>query len=164
VSVTARAGFDVGEIPCRLREHDLTAVRRRADASRSVHVEPDITIADDRRLPCVNAHANTNRQPVESSLPGGGSENGVVRAIEGVEERVTLGIDLVPGAERTAQSLTVFLERLSIRVRTELGEQARGLLDIGEEERDGTAGQLGHARSCGDAAIARRSRTREHAA
>src|SRR5204862_7130601 len=53
-----------------------------------------------------------NRQPVESSLPGGGSETGVVRAIEGVEERVTLGIDLVSGAERTAQPLTVFLERL----------------------------------------------------
>jgi hypothetical protein len=86
-----------------------------------------------------------DRESVESALPSGGSKNGVVGAIEGVEQRVALRVDLVSRSECLAQPLTVLLEGLSIRDRTQLGEQARGLLDVSEKECDGTARQLGHA-------------------
>jgi hypothetical protein len=116
------AGLGRGEIPCRLRKHDLAAVRRCADAGRPVHVEADITIADDRRLSGVNPHPDVNRQPFQSTLSGGSSEDGVVRSVERIEEGVALRVDLVARSERLAQPLTVLLEQLRIRALAELGE------------------------------------------
>jgi hypothetical protein len=139
------ARLDIGEIARRLREHDLTTARRGANASRPVHVEADVTTADDRRLSGMDAHADMHRKSVESALPSGGSKNGVAGAIEGVEQRIALRVDLVSRSEGLAQPLTVLLEGLSKRDHTELGEQARGLLDVSKEKCDGTARQLGHA-------------------
>ena len=109
-----------------------------------MHVEADVVVAHDRRLTRVDAHADAERQPVESSLAFGRCGDGVIRAGEREEERVALRVDLVPRTEGLAEAAAVLLQRVSVRVRAELGEQARRLLDVGEEEGHGAARQLSH--------------------
>jgi hypothetical protein len=110
-----------------------------------MHVEADVAAAEDRRLSRVDAHAHADGELVERALSLGGGEHGIVCTVERVEERVALRVDFVPCAKRFAQPAAVLLERLSEGVGAELGQQARGLLDVREEEGDGAARQLGHA-------------------
>ena len=70
-------------------------------------------------------------------------------AIEDHEERVALGALLAPtmSRERGAQQLTMALQHGAIGLATELVEQARGPLDVREQERLCAAGRhrrVGH--------------------
>ena len=139
------ARLGVGEISRRLGEHDLAAVRRRADAGGAVDVEADVAAADERRLSRMEAHPDADGQSVERALPGGCGLDGVVRAVEGVEQRVALRVHLMARGERIPQPAPMLLELPSVLLGAELGEQARRPLDVSEEERHGAARQRVHA-------------------
>ena len=79
-------------------------MRCRTDARRAVHVEADVTVADERRLPGVNSHPDAQRQSVEAALSRGGGGNCIVGAREREEERVALHVDLVACGERLSQT------------------------------------------------------------
>jgi hypothetical protein len=85
------------QVPRRLRAQDLSPVCNRGDACRAVHVEPDVALAGDRRLPGVQPHPHAE---VGAVRPGAGEERALAgdcgrrrvrRAREGDEERIALG-------------------------------------------------------------------------
>jgi hypothetical protein len=66
------------------------------------------------------------------------------RRRERIEEGVPLCVDLDAAAphERPPQQPPVLGERLVVRLRAQLVQQARGTLDVGEEEGDGAGRKL----------------------
>ena len=63
------ACVDVDQIARRLREHNLPAVRRGADARSPVDVEADVVVADDRRLAGMQSHPHAERKPSSARCP-----------------------------------------------------------------------------------------------
>jgi hypothetical protein len=116
------ARLDADEVVRRLREHDLTAVRGRADARGAVNVHPDVVVADDGRRSGVDPHPHAQRQSLEGALTGRRRGDGVVGAREREEERVALSVDLVAVSECLAQPAAVLLERACVLVCPELVE------------------------------------------
>jgi hypothetical protein len=84
----------------------------------------------------------------EPSLGGDRRSHGVTCAAKRHEERVTLGIDLLPASfrERRTKNSLVLREDGTVPI-PELLQQPRRTLDIREEEGDGAAGKLGHGLS-----------------
>ena len=122
----------------RRRDDRLAAVGERSDARAAVHVDADVALGGELGSSGVQADAHADR-PVRERLAAG--PRGVGCALggrEGDEEGVALRVDLdaAVGRERLAQRAPVLGERLAVRVRAELPEQARRALDVGEEERD----------------------------
>ena len=66
------------------------------------------------------------------------------RRWERKKERVPLRVDLHPAArrERLSQHPPVLGERLLVRLRAQIVQQARGTLDVGEEQGDGAGRKL----------------------
>ena len=116
---------------------------RGADAGRPVDVDADIALARDRRRAGVDADAHADRAVDPLDLLGRGER--VVRATEGDEERVALGVDLDPGMAREdrAQLAPVLGEQVHVALAV-LMEQARRTLDVGEQEGDRAGGEVAH--------------------
>ena len=102
------------EVTRRLREHDLSTVRGRADTCTAREVDADVVPAGRQlRLARVDTHPHPDRLPLgpvvrrERELPGRGARERVTRALEGEEERVALRVDLDAAVhgERRAQQL-----------------------------------------------------------
>jgi hypothetical protein len=65
VAETDTGDVRVGEHVVRgLRDEHLPAIRGRTDAGRAMNVETEIALVGERRLSCVNAHANRRLEPV----------------------------------------------------------------------------------------------------
>ena len=79
------------------------------------------------------------------------------RPSERQEERVALGVDLdaAVAGERVAQHAPMLRQRLGVALPTQVVEQARRTLDVGEEERDGAGGELTLHRLANDGALVR---------
>src|SRR6185503_9374515 len=134
------------ECPGRLGDEDLAAVAGRTDPCGAHDVHPDVALVTHVRLAGVQPHA----YPYLGALrPGVGgkralaldcSANGIPGARERVEERVALRVDLAPagGSEDIAQEPPVIGDHLAVLV-AQLLEQARGALDVREQERHGPA-------------------------
>src|SRR5205823_267957 len=135
------------EIARRTRENDLAAVCRCGDSRGAVHVEADVALLSDERLPRVNPDANANGAVAQAVTDLVGSGNGVRCSRERCEERITLRVHLdsrVP-AKSAANDVAVGGEKVRVRVAVLL-EQLRRARDVGEEERDGAAREiLSHA-------------------
>ena len=102
----------------------------------TVNVHTDVALVGDHRLTRVNAHPNSDTGRLERVLTRVSCGYGVAGARKCVEERVALGIDLdssVP-AERFAQQPPVLREDGGVLI-AELVEQARGAIDVREQER-----------------------------
>ena len=130
-----------GQGACLTTQEDLAAVGCSHHAGRTMNVEPDVVAVEQSRLAGVETHADADRAARrprvlgERTLSGGRSRDGVRRARECDEERIALGVDLVAvvGAERLPEEAAVRLEQLVVTV-TRLVQQARGALDVGEQE------------------------------
>ena len=111
-----------------------------------VDVEADVALAGHGRLAGVDPDPNPHGSAVERGLAFCSGGHGVGRAREGYEERIALGVDLdaVVPRERVAEHPAVLGEDVRVAV-TELLEQARRALDVGEEKRDRAARELPHA-------------------
>src|SRR5207247_2248123 len=89
------------ELARRPRDDDLAAVRRRADASRDVHVETDVSLLTHLRLARMDADAHANRLLGRPRLVGEGpleldrGGHGIPRPLEGEEDSVSGPIHLV---------------------------------------------------------------------
>jgi len=132
-----------------LREENLSAVRGRADPGCTVDVDPDIPPGRVHRLSGVEPHAHAHRNTARPSLDDdrplrvNRSSHRIARASERDEERISLGVDLVAGPRldsRADQSL-VFCEEVCVPVAEGL-QEARGALDVGQQERHRPHGQL----------------------
>jgi hypothetical protein len=120
-------------------------VTNRGYARSPVNVHPDVALVRPQRLTCVDPNANPNRSSCELALSVGGRSDCIARTGEGNKERVTLRVDL--GAPVLGESLSqdsAVVGEDGCVVITEVVEQLRRALDVGEEEGDGPGGQLGH--------------------
>jgi metal-sulfur cluster biosynthetic enzyme len=106
-------------------------------------VETDVPFVGKRRLAGVDADPHAHGRRRERPLRCGRRQHGVASTPEDAEEGVALRVDLgtaVCGG-RCAYEAPVLRQRFRIG-RAERIEQSRRPLDVGEEERDGTAGQV----------------------
>ena len=128
----------VDERARRLRNKHLTAVAGGGYPRRKMHVLADIALPADVRPPRVQAHADADRTDGQRPLALAGGLDRLGPGRERVEERVPLRVDLhaAVARERLPQQPPVVGERLLIRLRAELVQQARGPLDVGEEQGD----------------------------
>ena len=115
------------------------------DPGGTVNVGADVALAGQQRRPGMEPHPHGDRECL-LRLARGGQRPG--RGREGNEEGVALRVhlDASVAGERLAQDRAVLGELVRVRLGTELVQQPRGALDVREEERDRSAGELGHAR------------------
>ena len=116
------------------------------DARCTVDVDPDVALFGHDGLARVKPHADADRPVAKRRLPVRGGCDRVGGARECDEERVALRVDLdaaVP-CERVPQRTTVLAQQLRV-VLAVLVEQPRRALDVREEERHGSAGEVAHA-------------------
>ena len=139
--------------PRRLREQDLAAVSRGADPGRADDVETEVTLVADRGLSGVQAHPHLHRHSLgprvrrQLALGADRRPHRIPCSGERVEECVALRIDLRPAvrSEGLADDLPVVSCHVRVCV-TELLQEPRRSLDVGEDERDCSGGQDGHGR------------------
>ena len=118
---------------------------RRRDSRPEVDVKTHVSLRGACRRTRVDAHAHPHRTAGERALPRPRRGRRRQRVREREEEGVALGIDLDAAVlpERIAQRAPVLRERCLI-LRTELAQQARRALDVGEEQGDGAVRELRH--------------------
>ena len=139
------------QLPGRLRAQDLPPVPSRADPRRPMHHQPGITVAIGDRLAGVHAHAHPQPHPVGPAMGGqrplalSRRRHRVAGPREGNEERVTLGADLTPAelGEGGPKQPPMLPQHLQVAVAQPLQQPGRAL-DVGEQQRDRAARQLGH--------------------
>jgi hypothetical protein len=132
------------ELGCRLREDDLTTVRRRRDPRREVHVVADVALLSNERQAAVQADPNLNRpggEHIGERCSGGECSRS---GREGEEKGVALGVDLDAAlrAARRADHPAMLGKRLCVALRPELVQELGRAFDVGEEESDGAAGEI----------------------
>src|SRR5207245_7120770 len=123
--------------------HHLASMRRSRHPRSVVYIDPDVFLADQRRLSCVHADPYANRLSVrpfvlrELSLRLGGRTACVERALEHTEKRVTLSTQLSPVAAPKSRAKDLVMSQLRLHVLVaKLLHQTGRTLDVGEEERD----------------------------
>ena len=133
------ANSRVHERTGRLRQEHLPAVPDRGDPRPLVHVEADVSLLCQPGLTGVQPHPNANRSIRQRTLAVGRGGNGIRRAGEGDEERVTLCIDLdaVMFGKGRPETTPMLLQRLAIAV-AELAQQPRRALHVREQQRHDT--------------------------
>jgi hypothetical protein len=114
-------------------------VTRRADPGRPVHVHPDVVAFDAQRLAGVDADPDAEAVVV-AFLDRPRRCDGAVGLGERRRELVAAAVDLLAACltDRHANHRPVALERGRVVV-TQLLDEARRGLDVGEEERDHTS-------------------------
>ena len=127
------------------REDGPASVGERSHTRSPMHVEADVALGAEQRSSGVQAHADADRPARERLAACPRSVSRAPSGREGDEERVALGVDLdaAVGRERGAQRSPVLGERLAVRVRAEVPEQACRALDVGEEERGRAGWEIG---------------------
>jgi hypothetical protein len=148
----ARGQVLLGQLLRRRRQQHLAAVPGHPDPRRTMHTNPDIAIGAATRLAGVQPHPHPDldaRRPrlgEQVALRVDSRRNGVLRCLEGDEERIPLIVDLAPAVhgERRTQNPVMFREQLRV-LGTELFQEPSRSLHVGEEERDGPARELGHS-------------------
>src|SRR6266852_372857 len=126
------------------------------DSCRVVHVKTDVLVANQGRLARVQTDSHADRAGLrpfvrrEAPLGVGRRAACVERALEHAEERVAFGSQLgaFPALEGCPQDGVMVDLGLDVRI-AQLLHELRRALDVGEEKRDGAAGQ-----GCHDADLA----------
>ena len=114
-------------------------------ARAQVDVKADIALRRPLGHTRVEAHANEDRTAIERGLALDRRVHRVRGCGEGVEERVALRVhlDASVARERLPERPPVLRERAAVGV-SQLAQQPRRALDVGEEEGDGAAWELEH--------------------
>jgi hypothetical protein len=134
----------------RLTDHDLPAVRRRANPGRAMHVDPDVVPAHHPRLARVQPDPDLHPRPARPGAPGepplrrNRRTRGIAGAREDDEERVALRAQLVTAVRRdgAADDPAVLVKDVGVAFAKVL-EKPRRALDIAEQQRD-CAGRKRH--------------------
>src|SRR5207302_9764074 len=122
------------------------------DPGGSMHLEPEVVIADQRRLAGVQPNADAHPPAVgpavlrERLLDCGRAGAGIERAVEDDKVRIALGTELVAviRLQRLPLDGVMRQQHLGIAI-AELLDQPRRSLDITEIEGDGAGRQVAHA-------------------
>jgi len=122
----------------RWRYDDLPTVTARGDSRGAVHLEADVSIARDECLARVEPDANAQPRRGQGALDAGGTIRRGGRRSERAEKGVALRVDLHSAVvgDRRAHDCVMPAQLVRVRLGSELGKQARGALDIREEEGD----------------------------
>jgi hypothetical protein len=136
-----------------IRQHYLPPVSGRGDARCPVHVHADVVVTADDGLSGVHADPHAYVVPggprvgEEAALHSDGGPKRAGGARKAREERVAgrAHLDASALCDRSAQDRPMSIEHRQGAV-AELVQERGGPLDVGEHERDGPRGQLGHAR------------------
>lgn len=131
-----------------LREEDLLAVARRADALRPMDLDTHVLTADDAGLAGVDAHSDPDAGVAgpdvvnKRTLGGEGGGDCVMGAGERGEEGVALRRDDDPSmsCDRVLEERVVLRENLLV-VGAETLEEARRSLDVGAQQGHGPSGK-----------------------
>ena len=131
------------QVPRRLRDQHLPAPGRRADPRRPVHRQPRIPSPRRHRLPGMHPDPHPHPRPARPVPPGQRpldlqrAQHRLPRAAERGEERVPLGVHLMPvmGGDRRPHQPPVPGQHLRIPLPQRLDQPGRPL-DVGEHERD----------------------------
>jgi hypothetical protein len=128
----------------RLRNKHLAAVTGGGDPRRQVYVLADITLDAEVRASRMQAHAYADGTRGQRLLAFAGGLDRLERRREHIKKRVPLCVDLhaVVTGEGFTQEPPVLGERLVVRLRAQLVQQAGGTLDVSEEESNGAGGKL----------------------
>ena len=128
-----------GEIARCLRDENLAAVTGGGDARSAMHIEPDVSLLGDQRLPGVQSDAHSDRSAGERLACRRRRRQRIGGPRKRDEERVALCIDLdaAEAMELLAQGATVIDQNLGVSI-AELLEQPCRARDIREQERDGS--------------------------
>jgi len=107
------------------------------DARTLVDVEPDVAFLGQQRLSRVEPHPYPDWPAQECALGLHDRADRFRRSREGDKERVALGVDLhsVMSREGRAEHPAVLVKLLGVRI-TDLAQQLRRALDVGEEQGD----------------------------
>ena len=113
------------------------------DPGAAVNTEAVVALLRPDRLSCVQAHSHAHLAslrpwvPAQHPLRLGGGLCGGTRSGEDVEERVTLGVDLLAAVarERLAQDASMGGEQLAVQV-AQVREQLRRAFDVREQKGD----------------------------
>jgi len=116
-----------------------------------MHIQADVPLFRGLWFAGMHPHAHTYVRLVwpasaeERALSDEGCLNRVNRTLENHEESIALGIDFVavPLLKCHAQQVPALFEHAGITLAQPL-EQARGPLDVGEEQRHGAGWKLAH--------------------
>ena len=135
-----------------VRQHDLTAVCHGSDSGRPMDAETHVSLIPDHGLARVQTHTHPHLAalgpPVlrERTLRHDCGSQRRIGTPKGEEEGVSLGVDLPAAAllRCCADDPLVLGENLAVAL-PEVLEQPRRSLDVGEEEGDCAARELGHA-------------------
>jgi hypothetical protein len=140
--------------PGGLGEQHLAPVSGGGDPGGPVHVDPQVVVPSQASLPGKHAHADPEGPAVEPGMGGQGSlgghrgPNGPWGRGEHSEEGIPLGPELGSfplGDGRPHEAHVIVLHRPVVL--TKLLEELGGALDVGEQERDGACGEVGHSSS-----------------
>ncbi len=112
------------QVPRRVRQHHLAAVRSRRDPGGPVHVQPEVTVLVADRLTRVQAHPDPDPDAIrpvvggKSALPGHAGADRVAGRLEYDEKAVTLGPQIPAAAtvEGVAQQGALSRQRLPVTV------------------------------------------------
>ena len=126
------------------RDEDLPTVPGRCDAGCSVDVRSDVALVGDVRCPGVDPHAHADRSGRKHLLSFGSGGNCGRRCGERDEERVALRIhfDPVVANERLTQGAAMLRQRVCVGIGTQLLQEPRRALDVGEDKSDGSGRKL----------------------
>jgi hypothetical protein len=130
---------------CRLLRHKhLSSMAGRRDPGTAVDIDAHITFVREERRPRVQTDAHPDRARLQclGQFGGGGERSGRRRKRD--EERIALGIDLhaIVTGTRLSDDLPVCGKRLGVGLRSQLVQELRRPLDVGEEKRDSAGGKL----------------------
>lgn len=127
----------IEQIARRTRQQDLAAVAGASDSRAAVDVDPHVALVTDHRLARVQAHANTDRSPLERILRSLCACDRIRGASECDEEGVTLRVHLDAAVlcKRVPKHAPVLGEDVRVAV-AEFVQEPCGPFNIGEEEGD----------------------------
>jgi len=111
-----------------------------------VDIDPHIAFGCDERLTGVNSDPYAERALGKRVLPFARRLDSVAGPRERVEECVSLRVYLDPAAlsERGTEDPSMFRENLRVLV-TEVVQERRRALNVGEEEGDGSGREIAHS-------------------
>ena len=141
-------GSSIGYLPSKQAVHSR-------DAGCSVDVRSDVALVGDVRRPGVDPHAHADRSRRKHLLCFGSSGNRGRRGGEREKERVALRIhlDTVVANERLTQGAAMLRQGICVCTGTQLLQEPRRALNVGEDEGDGSGRKL----ACHAAIQARRA-------
>ena len=128
---------NLDERPRGLRQEDLAAVANGGDARSPVDVDPDVAIRGWSRLAGVESHTDLDHATGQRPLGLHRRRDGLRGPCEREEERVALGVDLCTsvGGDGFPDDATMLGQGVRVGV-SEVAQQPRRTLDVGEQEGD----------------------------